>query len=166
MNQLVSSSRAIATIAISIDHNGTNLFSDSNSGAVATGGVFSQTVDVTGLSNFFPLIITYTITFSDNNTFVQTKAITIGRGELLDSFVNAQAELGDVAGTMILSAFILALVLGILHFSFPSADNSHSFVLAATILLFLSFIGYVDGVSWVFASLAGGMAYFLRRVDR
>lgn len=167
LNQIVVSTRAISTIKIDVDHNAVNLFTDTNSGAVASGGVFGQTVSTTGLSRLIPLVITYTITFFDGNTFIQTKSVTIAsQGNLFDSFTNAKEDLGDLGGTMILAAFVLALILGIMHFSLPQVDNSHSFVIAALILLFLSFVGYVDGISWVFASLAGGTAYFLRRLDK
>ena len=132
-----------------------------------SGGIFGQTVNVTGLSNNFPLIITYDINFVDGNSFNQSKAVTIvSTPGLFESFTAAQDDLGDVGGTMIISAFIIALILGLMHFSLPTIDNSHSFVIAALLLLFLSFVGWVDGISWIFAALAGGAAYFSRRIDR
>ena len=67
---------------------------------------------------------------------------------------------------MFLSAIIIAIILGIVHFSYPSVDNSFTFVFAATLLLFLSFVGWVDGVTWVIASIGAGAVYFLRRVDK
>lgn len=168
LNTIITSTRTIAAVTITVDHNGVQLATDSNSNCPTT-CQFNFTIEVGGLDETFPLIETVDINYADGGTFQSTKAITISRQpfDLFNSFTTAKTEdLGDIGGTMFLSAVIIAILLGIVHFSFPSVDNSPTFVLAATILLFLSFVGWVDGVTWVVATIGAGAVYFMRRVDK
>ncbi len=163
-----SSTRAIAAITVRIDHNG--VFLDSNSvGIVPLPYDFNFSIEVGGLSVLIPVIVTVDINYVDGGTFQTTKAVTIVTAafNLFDSFTSAQArDLGELGGTMFLSAILIAILLGIVHFSFPAVDNTFTFVFAATILLFLSFVGWVDGVTWVIATIGAGTIYFMRRVDK
>ncbi len=165
LNQIAISTRDLSTIAITVDHNGVNLFSDTNSIGVTTGGIFSQIIDVTGLDKRIPLIVTYDFTFVDGNTGTIAKAIQIEGGAALENpLINVRDNELGLGGSMILLAFLLSILLGVIHFNVPNIDNSHTFVIAAIILLFFSLFGWVDGVSWIFATIAGGAAYVLRRV--
>lgn len=168
LNQVVVSTRAISSITISVDYNGTNLYSDTNSGAVATGGIFGQNVNVLGLNRSVPLIITYSIVFVDGGTVTITKGVSIATGTgLYEAFVNSKNDLGDTGGTMILIAFVLAILLGAFHHLMPSsAESGITFIIAAAIIGFLSFVGWVDGVSWVVATIAAGAAYMIRRIPQ
>lgn len=163
-----SSTRSIAGITVTIDHNG--VFLDSNSvGIVPLPYDFNFSIEVSGLSVLIPVIVTVDINYVDGGTFQTTKAVTIVTAafNLFDSFTSAQSrDLGELGGTMFLSAILIAIILGIVHFSFPAIDNTFTFVFAATILLFLSFVGWVDGVTWVIATIGAGTIYFMRRVDK
>ncbi len=170
INVIVTSTRIMSAVTVTVDHNGVVLSPspDSNSNCPTTCS-FNFSIDVTGLNEKFPLVVTTDVNYTDGGSFTTKQAVTISRTpfDLFESFTTAKTnDLGDVGGTMVLSAFIIALILGIFHFSFPAVDNSHSFVIAATILLFLSFVGWVDGITWVLATIAGGAIYFSRRVDK
>lgn len=168
LNDVVSSSRAISSITITVDYNGTNLYSDTNSGSVDSGGVFGQNVDVSGLDTTLPLVVSVIVSFANGQQVLVSKAIGISRNySLFNVFAGGVSDLGGVGGSMILVAFILAILLGVVHYAFPIASESqHTFLLAAAILAFLSIVGWVDGVSWVIGCLAGGAAYVLRRVPQ
>ncbi len=169
LNQLVTSDRNINSVTITVDHNSVNLFTDVNVTGVANGGFFSQSIDVNGLSRLIPLIVTVSILFTDGNTFITSRGITIvDTPGLTESLVAARAELGETAGTMILLAFIVAIILGFYHLYYPSptGDTSSSFILVAVIFSLATVVGWVDGISWVFATLAGGAVYFLQRVNK
>ena len=168
LNQIVTSNRAISSITITIDHNGVQLYTDTNSGAVASGGIFNQNISVAGLDRTLPLVITYTFTFAGGGTQTISQAVTIKDStttSLEDAFVGAKDDLGGLGGTMFLAAIIIAILLGALHYTIPQFDNSHSFLIASVILLFLSLFGWVGFVDWILASILGGALYFIRRVD-
>lgn len=168
LNVIVTSVREIASATATVDWNGVQQATDSNSDC-ATGCSFGFSIDVAGFDERIPLIVTIDLNYVDGGTFQLTKAVTISRTrfDLFESFTTAKTnDLGGVGGTMVLAALIISLILGIIHFSFPVVDNSHSFVIAATILLFLSFVGWIDGVTWILATIAGGAIYFSRRVDK
>lgn len=161
-------SRAIASMTVTIDHNGVNL--DSNSvGIVTLPYDFNFSVEVGGLDVRIPVFVTLDINYVDGGSARIKSTVTINASQfnLFQSFTTAKTdELGDIGGTMFLSAIIIAILLGIVHFNFPNVDNSFTFVFAAAILLFLSFVGWVDGVTWVIATIGAGAVYFLRRVDK
>lgn len=168
LNQIVTSNRIITSINIKIDHNGTTLYNDTNSGAVASGGVFNQNISVAGLDRTLPLVIIYTITFSGGATQTISQALTIvdsTSNTLQDTFAGAKDDLGGLGGTMFLAAIIIAILLGALHYTIPQFDNSHSFLIASVILLFLSLIGWVGFVDWILGSILGGALYAIRRID-
>lgn len=167
LNEVITTTRTISSIRIAIDHNGTTLFNDLNSTGVSTGGRFGQNIDVNNRSSLYPLDINVTITFTDGNATIFYHSVSIARTDgLFENFVNAKSDLGDTAGTMILSVIVIAIILGAIHWGYPEIDQSYTFVLGATILAFLSFVGWIDGVSWVFATIAAGATYFMRRVER
>ncbi len=169
LNQIVTSERDISSVTITVDHNSVNLFTDVNSTGVLTGGVFSQSIDVNGLSRLIPLVVTVSLLFTDGNTFVRSRGVSFfDTPGLVEDLVAAREELGDTPGTMILLAFVTATLLGFYHFAYPSptGDTSSSFILVAVIFSLATVVGWVDGVSWVFATLAGGSVYFLTKVNR
>ena len=167
LNQIVTTSRTISSIRIAIDHNGVTLFNDLNSVGVSNGGHFGQNIDVNGRSSLYPLDINVTVTFTDGNTTIFYHSVAIVRiAGLPESFEDAKDELGDTGGTMILAAIIIAIILGGIHWGFPEIDQSYTFVLGAAILAFLAVVNWVDGISWVLATIAAGATYFMRRVDR
>ncbi len=168
LNVIITSTRLISAVTATVDHNGVELDTDSNSNCPVT-CQFNFSVEVAGLNESFPLIIIVDYNYVDGGTLQVTKAVTISTTpfRLFESFTTAKTrDLGDIGGTMFLSAIIIAIILGLVHFSFPSIDNSFTFVFAATILLFLSFVGWVDGVTWVIATIGAGAVYFMRRVDK
>lgn len=168
LNAIVTSSRTMSAVTYTVDHNGVQLFTDTNSNCPTT-CQFNRSQDVAGLDEKFPLIEIIDVNYTDGGSFRITKAVTISRTPfgLFESFTTVKtSDLGDIGGTMFLSAIIIAILLGIVHFTFPSIDNSPTFVLAATILLFLSFVGWVDGVTWVIATIGAGAVYFMRKVDK
>ena len=169
LNQTVTTDRDISSITITIDHNSVNLFTDLNSVGVSNGGIFSQSIDVNGLSRLIPLIVTVDGNFTDGNTFTSSRGITIVDGDgLVETLEAAREELGDTPGTMVLLAFIVATLLGFYHFTYPSptGDTSSSFILVAVIFSLATVVGWIDGVSWIFATLASGAVYFLQRVNK
>ncbi len=169
LNQVVTTDRNISSITITVDHNSVNLFTDTNTVGVSSGGIFGQNVDVNGLSRLIPLVVTVSGTFTDGNLFTSSRGITIvDTPGLVESFETARGELGDTPGTMILLAFIVATILGFYHLYYPSptGDTSSSFILVAVIFSLATVVGWIDGLSWVFATLAGGAVYFLQRVNK
>ncbi len=169
LNQVVTTDRNITSITITVDHNSVNLFTDTNTVGVSNGGLFSQSIDVNGLSRLIPLIVTVSGIFTDGNTFTSSRGITIvDTPGLTESLVAARSELGDTPGTMILLAFITATLLGFYHVLYPSptGDTSSSFILVAVIFSLAAVVGWVDGLSWIFATIASGAVYFLQRVNK
>lgn len=166
LNQEVTATHPISTITITVDHNGTVLFNQTYSG-VATGGDFNQNVNVAGLNRNVPLTITYDINFTDGSSAQIIKIVQIkASGNIIDDFANSRSDLGDMGGTMLLSVFLITVILGGIHWSLPSIDNSITFLLASMIFLFLTLVGWVDGVSWIIGSLAGGAMWYWGRVEK
>lgn len=166
LNQEVTATHPISTITITVDHNGAVLFNQTYSG-VATGGDFNQNVNVSGLNRNVPLTITYDINFTDGSSAQIKKSIQIkASGNIIDDFANSRSDLGDLGGTMLLSVFLIAIILGGIHWSLPSIDNSITFLLASMIFLFLTLVGWVDGTSWIIGSLAGGAMWYWGRVEK
>lgn len=162
---LKSNVLSISSINIMIDHNGVNLYNQTFSSGVGSGGTFVQDFNVLGLKTTTGLVHTILVTFSDGSSVTSVKTFFMIENVLGEALESVQDDEFGVGGTMILLALFLSILFGFVHVFVPSIDNNHSFFVIAFVLLFFSLFGWIDGITWVFGAISAGALYFSRRVN-
>lgn len=168
LNQVVdfnSTNLSITNVRIIIDQNNLLLYDQNFSSGISNGGTFGQTF-IAVISSIQSIRHRMIFTFSNGVIITRTKFFTPNTAQNLINALSAvrDSELG-VGGAMLLLSFLMAIFLGVLYINFPTIHNDHAFIIPALVFSVGVFLGWVDGVSWIFACLAAGVIYYMRRLE-